>query len=269
LVKQDLRTQEKTQQKLDDIEADNQRQMDMLKKNDSVNIDQQRAIRNLERQVSKVPEIPAIAKSEPTPAPKKSAVTPVAPAVEPARIPPMARPRPTMGNKVPAGVEIPSLKTPRNKPINLPDPAVAVQTPAIAVQEPTRLQIPAPQGQQTILPSLTPQAVPQYNKTDAVDIDFRHLGAAPNLDNFDEPEEPQKKTGTYGESIRETANNTVKFSIDGERAYDAVMDRFGHVIDWDDDSMTAPRNIWPRIEEIAHDFGGEASEEGSEFALGE
>ena len=59
----------------------------------------------------------------------------------------------------------------------------------------------------------------------------------------------------------------VKFSIDGERAYDAVMDRFGHVIDWSDDSMTAPRKFWLRIEELAHDFGGEASEEGSEFAL--
>jgi hypothetical protein len=274
LVKQDLRTQEKTQQKLADIEADNQRQMDMLKKADGVNNDQQRAIRSLERQISKVPGATAPAKTEPTPAPKKSAVTPVTPAVEPARMPPMARPRPTIGNKVPAGVEIPgveipSLKTPRNKPINLPDPAVAVQTPAIAVQEPTRLQIPAPQGQQTILPAITPQPASQYSTADAVDVDFRHLGAAPNLDNFDEPEEPQKRTGTYGEGIQETADNTVKFSIDGERAYDAVMDRFGHVIDWNNDSMTAPRKLWPRIEELAHDFGGEASEEGSEFALGE
>ena len=265
LVKQDLQTQEKTQQKLADIEADNQRQMDMLKKNDSVNVDQQRAIRSLERQVSKVPGMPTIAKAEPTPAPKKSAVAPVAPAVEPARIPPMARPRPTIGNKVPADVSIPSISLPP-----LPDPSTAVQNPNIAVQNPTRLQIPAPsQGQQTVLPALTPQAMPQYNTTDAVDVDFRHLGAAPNLDNFDEPEEPQKKTGTYGEGIQETANNMVKFSIDGERAYDAVMDRFGHIIDWSNNSMTAPRKFWPRIEELAHDFGGEASEEGSEFALGE
>ena len=265
LVKQDLQTQEKTQQKLADIEADNQRQMDMLKKNDSVNVDQQRAIRSLERQVSKVPGAAAISKAEPAPAPKKSAVAPVAPAVEPARIPPMARPRPTIGNKVPADVSIPSISLPP-----LPDPSTAVQNPNIAVQNPTRLQIPAPsQGQQTVLPALTPQAMPQYNTTDAVDVDFRHLGAAPNLDNFDELEEPQKRTGTYGEGVQETANDMVKFSIDGERAYDAVMDRFGHVVDWHNDSMTAPRNIWPRIEELAHNFGGEASEEGSEFALGE
>jgi len=271
LVKQDLQTQEKTQQKLADIEADNQRQMDMLKKNDSVNVDQQRAIRSLERQVSKVPGATAPAKTEPTPAPKKSAVAPVAPAVEPARIPPMARPRPTIGNKVPADVSIPSISLPP-----LPDPStavqspnIAVQNPNIAVQNPTRLQIPAPsQGQQTILPAMTPQPASQYNTTDAVDVDFRHLGAAPNLDNFDEPEEPQKRTGTYGEGIQETANDMVKFSIDGERAYDAVMDRFGHVIDWSDDSMTAPRKFWPRIEELAHDFGGEASEEGSDVNLG-
>ena len=263
LVKQDLKSQEKTQQKLADIEADNQRQMDMLKKADSVNNNQQRAIRSLERQISKVPGATAPAKTEPTPAPKKSIVTPVAPAVEPARMPPIARPRPTIGNKVPADVSIPSISTPS---ISLPDPTTTVQSPTTAVQSPTRLQI--PQGQQTILPAMTPQPASQYNTADAVDVDFRHLGAAPNLDNFDEPEEPQKKTGTYGEGIQETANDMVKFSIDGERAYDAVMDRFGHVIDWNDDSMTAPRNIWSRIEEIAHDFGGEASEEGSEFALG-
>ena len=263
LVKQDLKSQEKTQQKLADIEADNQRQMDMLKKADSVNNNQQRAIRSLERQISKVPGATAPAKTEPTPAPKKSIVTPVAPAVEPARMPPIARPRPTIGNKVPADVSIPSISTPS---ISLPDPTTTVQSPTTAVQSPTRLQI--PQGQQTILPAMTPQPASQYNTADAVDVDFRHLGAAPNLDNFDEPEEPQKKTGTYGEGIQETANDMVKFSIDGERAYDAVMDRFGHVVDWSDDSMTAPRNIWSRIEELAHDFGGEASEEGSEFALG-
>ena len=262
LVKQDLQTQEKTQQKLADIEADNQRQMDMLKKADSVNNDQQRAIRSLERQISKVPGATAPAKTEPTPAPKKAAVTPVAPAVEPARMPPMARPRPTIGNKVPADVSIPSISTPS---ISLPDPTTAVQSPSTTVQSPTMLQI--PQGQQTILPAMTPQPASQYNTADAVDVDFRHLGAAPNLDNFDEPEEPQKRTGTYGEGIQETANDMVKFSIDGERAYDAVMDRFGHVIDWSDDSMTAPRKFWLRIEELAHDFGGEASEEGSEFAL--
>ena len=269
LVKQDLQTQEKTQQKLADIEADNQRQMDMLKKADSVNNDQQRAIRSLERQISKVPGATAPAKIEPTPAPKKSAVTPVAPAVEPARMPPMARPRPNIGNKVPADVSIPSISTPS---ISLPDPttavqspSTAVQSPSTAVQSPTMLQI--PQGQQTILPAMTPQPASQYNTADAVDVDFRHLGAAPNLDNFDEPEEPQKRTGTYGEGIQETANDMIKFSIDGERAYDAVMDRFGHVIDWSDDSMTAPRKFWLRIEELAHDFGGEASEEGSEFAL--
>ena len=61
-------------------------------------------------------------------------------------------------------------------------------------------------------------------------------------------------------------NDMIRFSIDSEKAYEKVLDKFGDVIDWDEDVMTVPPKYWSAIQELAHDFGGEANEEGSEFA---
>jgi hypothetical protein len=55
--------------------------------------------------------------------------------------------------------------------------------------------------------------------------------------------------------------DTVKFHIDNEKAYTHVMDKFGHVIGWNNDTMTAPRKYWSSIQELAYAAGGEAEEE--------
>lgn len=45
----------------------------------------------------------------------------------------------------------------------------------------------------------------------------------------------------------------VHFFLDTERAYEHVMDKFGHVIDWDQDTgrMTIPRKHWAAMQELA------------------
>lgn len=52
--------------------------------------------------------------------------------------------------------------------------------------------------------------------------------------------------------------DTVGFHLDSERAYQAVMDRFGHLIDHDETSgiMYAPARVWPQIEMVAFDADG-------------
>uniref|UniRef100_UPI00336513E3 hypothetical protein n=1 Tax=Haliscomenobacter sp. TaxID=2717303 RepID=UPI00336513E3 len=56
-------------------------------------------------------------------------------------------------------------------------------------------------------------------------------------------------------------DDEVKFFIDSENAYNHVMDQFGSVIDWDGDTMIAPRKYWGAIQELALAASGEASEE--------
>ena len=52
----------------------------------------------------------------------------------------------------------------------------------------------------------------------------------------------------------------VSFEVDSEDAYDAVMQKFGHHIEWQGDYMIAPRHIWSEIEQTAGDAGGNAEE---------
>lgn len=66
------------------------------------------------------------------------------------------------------------------------------------------------------------------------------------------------------ESINEAAETDVAFEIDSEDAYNAVLDKFGSVIEWSGDYMVAPRKYWGAIQEVAYDNGGEATEAGDE-----
>jgi len=59
------------------------------------------------------------------------------------------------------------------------------------------------------------------------------------------------------------------FEINSENAYNYVMQQFGSVVDWDGDTMVAPRKYWGSIQELAYSAGGEATEVGNEQAVGE
>lgn len=61
--------------------------------------------------------------------------------------------------------------------------------------------------------------------------------------------------------MTEGSDDTVRFEVDSENAYNHVMDQFGSVIDWDGDTMVAPRKYWGAIQELALAVSGEASEE--------
>jgi hypothetical protein len=58
--------------------------------------------------------------------------------------------------------------------------------------------------------------------------------------------------------LGEGSDERVGFSVDSERAYQAVMSRFGDMIDQDQDSgtMYAPERLWPKIEQVAYDADG-------------
>lgn len=59
-------------------------------------------------------------------------------------------------------------------------------------------------------------------------------------------------------------DDKVKFSIDSEPAYYAVMDRFGDHIDFRGDDMVAPLRLWSAIQQTAGDAGGAADIAGLE-----
>jgi hypothetical protein len=67
--------------------------------------------------------------------------------------------------------------------------------------------------------------------------------------------------GNKSEGVVEGLDDTVRFEVDSENAYNHVMDQFGSVIDWDGDTMVAPRKYWGAIQELAYAANGEASEE--------
>ena len=60
--------------------------------------------------------------------------------------------------------------------------------------------------------------------------------------------------------VEEDHSDFAVFEIDSENAYNHVMDKFGHVIEWQGDYMVVPRKYWPAIEELAFAAGGEATE---------
>ena len=58
--------------------------------------------------------------------------------------------------------------------------------------------------------------------------------------------------------VEEASADLVGFHLDTERAYNAVMERFGDVVEQDQESgmMTVPRRYWPQLEQVAHDADG-------------
>jgi hypothetical protein len=58
--------------------------------------------------------------------------------------------------------------------------------------------------------------------------------------------------------VEEASTDLVGFHLDTERAYNAVMERFGDVVEQDQESgmMTVPRRYWLQLEQVAHDADG-------------
>lgn len=56
----------------------------------------------------------------------------------------------------------------------------------------------------------------------------------------------------------EGTEEQVGFHLDSERAYEAVMARFGDIIDHDEESgiMYVPARVWPKVEMVAYDADG-------------
>jgi hypothetical protein len=71
----------------------------------------------------------------------------------------------------------------------------------------------------------------------------------------------KKQFDQDAKGMSEDSDDTVRFEVDSENAYNHVMDQFGSVIDWDGDTMVAPRKYWGAIQELALAASGEASEE--------
>ena len=71
----------------------------------------------------------------------------------------------------------------------------------------------------------------------------------------------KKQFDQDAKGMSEDSDDTVRFEVDSENAYNHVMDQFGSVIDWDGDTMVVPRKYWGAIQELALAASGEASEE--------
>jgi len=54
----------------------------------------------------------------------------------------------------------------------------------------------------------------------------------------------------------EESRHRIKFNIDGERAYRAVIDQFGDQIDREGDMMVVDFPVYKKIEALVHDFNG-------------
>ena len=68
----------------------------------------------------------------------------------------------------------------------------------------------------------------------------------------------QKETNMTENNKYSATDDVVKFALDTERAYQAVMARFGDIIDYDENegTMTVPERIWPKVEMVAFDADG-------------
>ncbi len=63
-------------------------------------------------------------------------------------------------------------------------------------------------------------------------------------------------------NLAEAAEDTVRFVLHSERAYEAIMDRMGDLIDWDEfDYMKVPSRLWPKVQQIAADADGLGAED--------
>lgn len=76
--------------------------------------------------------------------------------------------------------------------------------------------------------------------------------------------EKHEREVEYFKHVKEGQDTDVVFGIDSEDAFNAVMDKFGSVIEWAGDDMVAPRKYWGAIQATAYDNGGDATEVGEE-----
>jgi len=76
-----------------------------------------------------------------------------------------------------------------------------------------------------------------------------------------------KKAGKRPKTVDEDSDNQVGFSLETEKAYQAVIDAYGDYINHDEDSgiMYVPRNLWGRVEQTAFDADGIGAEETDGF----
>ena len=81
--------------------------------------------------------------------------------------------------------------------------------------------------------------------------DYRKAYIKRSLGKHPEPNLPEQ-------GVAEGSEEMVGFHLDSERAYEAVMAKFGHVIDHDEDSgiMYVPERLWPTVEATAYDADG-------------
>ena len=92
----------------------------------------------------------------------------------------------------------------------------------------------------------------------------------PGLEKYSQEQETRAKKRAAGLNralsdkrlgrVEESGNDTVSFEVDSERAYNHIMDKFGHVIEWDGDAMVIPSKYWGAVQELAYAAGGEATE---------
>ena len=92
----------------------------------------------------------------------------------------------------------------------------------------------------------------------------------PGLEKYSQEQETRAKKRAAGLNralsdkrlgrVEESGNNTVSFEVDSERAYNYIMDKFGHAIEWDGDAMVIPSKYWGAVQELAYAAGGEATE---------
>ena len=92
----------------------------------------------------------------------------------------------------------------------------------------------------------------------------------PGLEKYSQEQETRAKKRAAGLNralsdkrlgrVEESNDNTVSFEVDSERAYNHIMDKFGHVIEWDGDAMVIPSKYWGAVQELAYAAGGEATE---------
>jgi hypothetical protein len=92
----------------------------------------------------------------------------------------------------------------------------------------------------------------------------------PGLEKYSQEQETRAKKRAAGLNralsdkrlgrVEESNDNTVSFEVDSERAYNHIMDKFGHVIEWDGDAMVIPSKYWSAVQELAYAAGGEATE---------
>lgn len=70
--------------------------------------------------------------------------------------------------------------------------------------------------------------------------------------------EPERNESGWIKHPREPdyEEDLFEFSIDGEKAYNAVMGRYGRYVEWEGDTLTIPRSYKGKIEELVHDSGG-------------